>query len=83
MTGGERHRNYALTPRQREILPLVAQGLSNKEIGRLLALSHYTVRNHLLLMMRIHGARSRRDLVQKLGSQLAQSSPASEQPKPM
>jgi DNA-binding NarL/FixJ family response regulator len=37
----------ALTAREREILDLLSQGLSNKEIGARLDLSQFTVRNHL------------------------------------
>ena len=40
---GERH----LTPRQREVLELLHQGLSNKLIARKLALSDNTVRRHV------------------------------------
>jgi DNA-binding NarL/FixJ family response regulator len=36
-----------LTTREREILDLLAQGLSNKEIGAKLNLSPFTVKNHL------------------------------------
>ena len=36
-----------LTPRQREILRLIAQGLSNKEVAERLRLSTRTVKNHL------------------------------------
>lgn len=36
-----------LTPRRREILALVAEGLSTREIAERLVLSPYTVRNHL------------------------------------
>lgn len=36
-----------LTPRQIEILQLVAQGLSNKEISRCLSVSEHTVKYHL------------------------------------
>jgi DNA-binding NarL/FixJ family response regulator len=37
----------SLTAREREILELLSQGLSNKEIGAKLELSQFTVRNHL------------------------------------
>jgi DNA-binding NarL/FixJ family response regulator len=37
----------ALSAREREILDLLAQGLSNKEIGARLDLSPFTVKNHL------------------------------------
>jgi DNA-binding NarL/FixJ family response regulator len=39
--------NPALSAREREILNLLAHGLSNKEIGGRLDLSPYTVKNHL------------------------------------
>jgi two-component system, NarL family, response regulator NreC len=35
-----------LTPREREILQLVAEGKSNKEVANLLNLSVYTVETH-------------------------------------
>jgi DNA-binding NarL/FixJ family response regulator len=37
----------ALSPREREVLDLLAQGLSNKEIGAQLNLSPFTVKNYL------------------------------------
>jgi DNA-binding NarL/FixJ family response regulator len=37
-----------LSPREKEILELVAKGHSNKEIGSLLHISFGTVRNHLM-----------------------------------
>jgi|GEM_PF-366403 len=36
-----------LNPREREILPLVSRGLSNKEIGKLLFISDKTVKNYV------------------------------------
>lgn len=47
----------ALTPRQREILQLVAEGQTNKEIARRLGLSHRTVevhRNQLMKRLSVH-----------------------------
>lgn len=52
----------ALTKRQREILGLLRDGQSNKEIGRTLALSPFTVRNHISVLMRILRAHSRFEL---------------------
>ena len=36
-----------LSPREQEVLKYFAQGSSCKEIGELLSISHYTVRNHI------------------------------------
>jgi DNA-binding NarL/FixJ family response regulator len=57
-----------LTERQREILALIATGKSNKEIGRALALSPFTVRNHVSLLFRILKVQSRAELAQHAGS---------------
>ena len=56
-----------LTSRQREILSLIAIGQSNKEIGRMLTLSPFTVRNHVALLFRILKAQSRSELAQRAG----------------
>jgi DNA-binding NarL/FixJ family response regulator len=38
---------YSLTPKERQVLELVARGLSNADIGRELWLSEQTVKFHL------------------------------------
>lgn len=43
----ERESRSSLSSREVEILEMVAKGLTNKEIGRVLQISHYTVRNHI------------------------------------
>jgi two-component system, NarL family, response regulator len=43
----ERRLQPSLSPRELEILEMVAKGLTNKEIGRAIQVSHYTVRNHV------------------------------------
>ena len=57
--GPEMHDSFeTLTPRQREVLQLVAEGLSTKEIARRLHLSTKTVESHrtdLMQRLDIHG----------------------------
>lgn len=43
----ERGTRAALTSRELEIIEMVAKGLTNKEIGRVLNISQFTVRNHI------------------------------------
>ena len=43
----ERMARSNLTPRERQVLQLVAKGLTNKEIGRALGISDNTARNHV------------------------------------
>jgi DNA-binding NarL/FixJ family response regulator len=53
----------ALTSREREVVQLIAEGKSNKEIGRLLDLSVKTVETHRASAMRKLGFSSTADLV--------------------
>ncbi len=46
-----------------QILPLVVEGNTNKQIGRLLGISHFTVRNHVARLLRLYGARNRAELL--------------------
>jgi DNA-binding NarL/FixJ family response regulator len=43
----ERTKSVDLTPRELEVVNLIAEGLSNKQIARRLSLSLYTVKNHV------------------------------------
>jgi DNA-binding NarL/FixJ family response regulator len=52
-----------LTYRQRELIGLVAQGLTNKEIAARLNLSEFTVKNHVYRIMRNVEAGSRQEAV--------------------
>jgi DNA-binding CsgD family transcriptional regulator len=51
---------FTLTVRQWEIFALLSDALTNKQIGRRLGLSHFTVRNHVCQILHAVGARSRR-----------------------
>lgn len=53
----------ALTRREREVLALVGEGLSSKEIARRLAISDLTVRKHRENLCRKFGARNAAELV--------------------
>jgi two-component system, NarL family, nitrate/nitrite response regulator NarL len=53
----------ALTPREAEVLGLLAEGLSNKQIARRLELSEHTVKFHLSALLGKFGATTRTELV--------------------
>ena len=55
----------ALTPRELDVLRLVAQGLSNKEIAAGLDLSPHTVKYHLASVLAKLGVRSRTEAVSR------------------
>ncbi|MDR6834138.1 MULTISPECIES: response regulator transcription factor [unclassified Sphingopyxis] len=54
-----------LTERQVEVLTMLAQKQSNKQIARRLDLSHFTVRNHVSHLLRTMGAATRGELAEK------------------
>lgn len=53
-----------LTRREQELLPLIARGLSNKEIAVHLCLSEQTVKNHIHRMLQKTGANGRLEVVE-------------------
>ncbi|MCO8310958.1 PAS and helix-turn-helix domain-containing protein [Pseudomonas mandelii] len=55
-----------LTVREREISTYIVNGLTCKEIGRLLAISHRTVEAHRARLMRKLGAKNTAELVSKI-----------------
>lgn len=54
-----------LTRREHELLPMIARGLTNKEIAGRLNVSEQTVKNHVHRMIHKAGASSRLDVVQR------------------
>jgi DNA-binding NarL/FixJ family response regulator len=52
-----------LTRREEEIIPLIAQGLTNKEISARLSLSEHTIKNHLFRIYEKLGICSRVELI--------------------
>jgi DNA-binding NarL/FixJ family response regulator len=44
---GERERTHGLTPRELEVLRLIAVGMSNREIAAALVISEHTVARHV------------------------------------
>jgi FixJ family two-component response regulator len=63
MTSDVRMRFSALTPREREIMALVASGLLSKQIAAQIDVSEITVKVHRSHLMKKMGARSVADLV--------------------
>ncbi|WP_237155312.1 response regulator transcription factor [Oryzibacter oryziterrae] len=64
-----------LTARQREILELLLLNLSNKEIGRRLGLSHFTIRNRVSQLFRHLNLSSRAEVIRRFGAAHAAGSP--------
>ena len=57
-----------LTKRQREVLSLLARGLSNKEIARALTIAEATTKIHLAAILRALGVRNRTEAAYKAAS---------------
>jgi DNA-binding CsgD family transcriptional regulator len=63
---GSRERAGGLTPTQLQVAELAAQGLTNREVGDRLFMSHHTVEAHLTAVYRELGIRSRAALAATL-----------------
>jgi two-component system, NarL family, response regulator DevR len=57
------HQRLGLTRREQQLIPLVARGLTNKEIANHFSLSEQTVKNHLYRMKHKIGAEDRLSIV--------------------
>jgi DNA-binding CsgD family transcriptional regulator len=58
--------SYGITPREEEIVKLVARGCSTREISRDFFISEHTVNNHLRSIFEKAGVNSRREMVRHL-----------------
>lgn len=58
------HQRMGLTRREQQLIPLIAEGLTNKEIANRFCLSEQTVKNHLYRMKHKVGADDRLSIVQ-------------------
>jgi two-component system nitrate/nitrite response regulator NarL len=55
----------SLTPRERQVLGLMAEGMDNREVAARLSISYPTVRSHVRHMLKKLGARSKLEAVVK------------------
>ena len=63
------HQRLGLTRREQQLIPLIAEGLTNKEIANHFCLSEQTVKNHLYRMKQKIGADGRLGIVQACRTQ--------------
>lgn len=62
----ERSTEDLLSPRRIEVLQLLADGLTNKDIGRMLYLSESTIKYHVHQAMQVFGVERRAELVREV-----------------
>jgi two-component system response regulator NreC len=60
-----------ITPKEKEILHLIADGLSSKQIAERLSISFYTVQTHRKNMLAKMGVKNTPELIVKILSQAA------------
>jgi DNA-binding NarL/FixJ family response regulator len=66
MEGFRSKSNGGLTRREQELVPLIAKGLTNKEIASRLNLSEQTIKNHIHRILQRMGAADRLAVVEKV-----------------
>jgi DNA-binding NarL/FixJ family response regulator len=71
-----------LTKRQREVLQLLARGMSNKEIARALKIAEATTKIHMAALLRALGARNRTEAAYKAGHLVDSTEPADAEDRP-
>jgi len=69
LPSGAVRQQLGLTRREQQLIPLIAQGLTNKEIANRFCLSEQTVKNHLYRMKHKVGADNRLGIVQTCQTQ--------------
>ena len=67
--GVQVRKNLGLTRREQQLVQLVSEGLTNKEIALRLCLSEQTVKNHVRRMLRKAGATDRLEAVERWRAQ--------------
>lgn len=67
--GNQVRKNLGLTRREQQLVQLVSEGLTNKEIAARLCLSEQTVKNHVRRMLRKAGATDRLEAVERWRAQ--------------
>ena len=63
---------FTITIKERQVLSLVAMGLTTKEIADRLSLSHHTIESHRKNLLRKWEAKNSVELVQKTSALLMQ-----------
>lgn len=76
-TGGGRTPRATLTGRQRDVLALVLEGMSNREIATRFSLSEATVKAHVTAILRAYGVASRAKLIRAASAENDEDSFAS------
>jgi two-component system, NarL family, response regulator DevR len=69
--------HLGLTRREQQLIPFIAQGLTNKEIAARLNLAEQTVKNHVHRMLQKSGASGRLEMVERCQGNSAGTLPAS------